>query len=209
MTISFTYKRRQTSTTHVGNVVIGSDYPIRLQTMANTSTNDIDASVAQVERCVKAGAEIVRFTTQGTREVESLAEIRKQLNSKGVNIPLVADVHFRSDVADRAAQVVEKVRINPGNYANKPEDIEAKFAKLIDLCKANHTALRIGVNHGSLSQRMMDKYGDTPDGMVESCMEFLRLAVKYDFHDIVLSVKSSNTRFMVETVRLLVQTMYK
>ena len=209
MTISFTYKRRQTTTTHVGNVAIGSDYPIRLQTMANTSTNDIDASVAQVERCVKAGAEIVRFTTQGTREVESLAEIRKQLNSKGVNIPLVADVHFRSDVADRAAQVVEKVRINPGNYANKPEDIEAKFAKLIDLCKANHTALRIGVNHGSLSQRMMDKYGDTPEGMVESCMEFLRLAVKYDFHDIVLSVKSSNTRVMVETVRLLVQTMDK
>ena len=207
MKILFTYNRRKTTTTQVGDIKIGSDYPIRIQTMANTSTNDIEESIAQVERCVEAGAEIIRFTTQGKREVESLDKIHSRLRDKGINIPLVADIHFRSDVANEAAQVVEKVRINPGNYANKPEEIEDKFTHLIDLCKTHHTALRIGVNHGSLSQRMMNKYGDTPEGMVESCMEFLRIAVKNDFKDIVLSVKSSNTKVMVDTVRLLIKTM--
>lgn len=206
------YQRRKTSTTHVGDLCIGSDYPIRIQSMANTSTNDIEASVAQTLRVAQAGADLFRFTTQGLREVESLAKIHS-LNSKfkiqNSNLPLVADIHFRSDVADAAAAVVEKVRINPGNYANDPATIRERFTHLLAICKEHHTALRIGVNHGSLSKRMMDLYGDTPKGMVESAMEFLRIAVEEDFHDIVLSIKSSNTAVMVETVLLLVDTMDK
>ena len=212
------YHRRKTSTTRVGDLLIGSDYPIRIQTMANTSTNDIEASVAQTVRVAQAGADLFRFTTQGLREVESLAQIRKQLVSltsspsgRGLvgALPLVADIHFRSDVADAAAAVVEKVRINPGNYANDPATIRERFTHLLDICKQHHTALRIGVNHGSLSKRMMDLYGDTPQGMVESAMEFLRIAVEQDFYDIVLSIKSSNTAVMVDTVLLLVETMNK
>ena len=206
------YQRRKTSTTHVGDLCIGSDYPIRIQSMANTSTNDIEASVAQTLRVAQAGADLFRFTTQGLREVESLTKIHS-LNSKfkiqNSNLPLVADIHFRSDVADAAAAVVEKVRINPGNYANDPATIRERFTHLLAICKEHHTALRIGVNHGSLSKRMMDLYGDTPKGMVESAMEFLRIAVEEDFHDIVLSIKSSNTAVMVETVLLLVDTMDK
>ena len=207
MNIFLTYNRRKTHTVNVGGIQIGSDYPIRVQTMANTSTNDIAASVEQVKRCVRAGAELFRFTTQGQREVESLGEIRAQLRRENITIPLVADVHFRSDIADIAAETVEKVRINPGNYALRPEDIRERFIHLIDLCRQHGTALRIGVNHGSLSKRMMEQYGDTPEGMVASCMEFLRIAVAQHFDNIVLSVKSSNTRVMVETVRLLVKTM--
>ena len=229
------YQRRKTSTTHVGDLCIGSDYPIRIQSMANTSTNDIEASVAQTLRVAQAGADLFRFTTQGLREVESLAQIHEYLTAEGGLTaqrsyskdgsgstgglsakrsisgitPLVADVHFRSDVADAAAAVVEKVRINPGNYANDPATIRERFTHLLDICKEHHTALRIGVNHGSLSKRMMDLYGDTPKGMVESAMEFLRIAVEEDFHDIVLSIKSSNTAVMVETVLLLVETMDK
>jgi len=218
MNISLIYQRRKTSITSVGGLKIGSDYPIRVQTMANTSTNDIDASVAQALRCAEAGAELFRFTTQGSREVESLNEIRKQLRQKGCEMPLVADVHFRSDVADLAAEVCEKVRINPGNYVPQKElsnfdfeqsGLSTNFRHLINICKAYDTALRIGVNHGSLSPRIMEQYGDTPQGIVESCMEFLRIAEKEDFHNIVLSVKSSNTRVMVEAVRLLVATMDK
>ncbi len=217
------YHRRKTSTTHVGDLCIGSDYPIRIQSMANTSTNDIEASVAQTLRVAQAGADLFRFTTQGLREVESLAEIHNRLSAKrscsdsglsakrstSGSMPLVADIHFRSDVADAAAAVVEKVRINPGNYANDPATIRERFTHLLDICKEHHTAIRIGVNHGSLSKRMMDLYGDTPKGMVESAMEFLRIAVEEDFHDIVLSIKSSNTAVMVETVLLLVETMDK
>ena len=200
------YQRRKTSTTRVGDLLIGSDYPIRIQTMANTSTNDIEGSVAQALRVQAAGADLFRFTTQGMKEVESLAEIHSTLSGR---MPLVADIHFRSDVADAAAAVVEKVRINPGNYANDPATIRERFTHLIYICKEHHTALRIGVNHGSLSKRMMDLYGDTPKGMVESAMEFLRIAVEEDFHDIVLSIKASNTAIMVETVLLLVETMDK
>jgi len=207
MNIDLKYERRSTSTTHVGGLAIGSDYPIRIQTMANTSTNDIEASVAQAIRCQQAGADLFRFTTQGLREVESVKVIGERLKVKGYLLPLVADIHFRSDVADAAAEVVEKVRINPGNYANDPSTIHERFTHLIDICKAHHTAIRIGVNHGSLSRRIMDQYGDTPEGMVASCMEFLRIAVEQDFHDIVLSIKASNTRIMVDTVRLLVATM--
>ena len=206
MQINFENRRRKTSNVQVGNIFIGSDYPIRVQTMANTSTNDIDASVDQARRCIEAGAELLRFTTQGLREVESLREIHAQVLTA---VPLVADVHFNSEVADAAAQVVEAVRINPGNYSKDASKLEERFVHLIELCRAHETAIRIGVNHGSLSERMMDKYGDTPRGMVESVMEFLRIAVAHDFPNIVISVKASNTRVMVETVRLLVKTMDK
>ena len=221
MNIQLTYNRRQTTTTNVGGLLIGSEHPVRIQTMANTSTNDIEGSVAQAKRCIDAGAELLRFTTQGIREVESLAQIHKDLSSV---VPLVADVHFQSDVADAAAGIVEKVRINPGNYidpARKFKQIDytdeeyqseldrlrSRFVQLLEICKTHKTALRIGVNHGSLSDRIMSRYGDTPEGMVESCMEFLRVAVAEDFKDIVLSIKASNTRIMVTTVRLLVWQM--
>lgn len=221
MNIQLTYHRRHTTTTQVGQLSIGSEHPVRIQTMANTSTNDIEGSVAQAEACVAAGTELLRYTTQGIREVESLALIHKALCCK---VPLVADVHFQSDVADAAAKVVEKVRINPGNYidpARKFKQIDyteeeyqaelqrlrSRFVQLLNICKERKTALRIGVNHGSLSDRIMSRYGDTPEGMVESCMEFLRVAVAENFKDIVLSIKASNTRVMVTTVRLLVWQM--
>ena len=227
MDIQLTYNRRQTTTTKVGNIEIGSEYPVRIQTMANTSTNDIEGSVAQAERCIEAGAELLRFTTQGLREVESLAQIHHHLIASSPHrpiIPLVADVHFQSDVADAAAKVVEKVRINPGNYidpARKFKQIDyteeeyqselqrlrARFIQLLNICKEHNTAIRLGVNHGSLSDRIMSRYGDTPEGMVESCMEFLRVAVAENFQDIVLSIKASNTLVMVTTVRLLVWQM--
>ena len=206
MEIQLLNKRRETSNVQVGNIFIGSDYPIRIQTMANTSTNDIDGSVEQARRCIEAGAELLRFTTQGLREVESLKEIHAQVLTA---VPLVADVHFNSEVADAAAEVVEAVRVNPGNYSKDPTKLEERFVHLLQICKAHGTAIRIGVNHGSLSERMMDQYGDTPEGMVASVMEFLRIAVEQDFHNIVISVKASNTRIMVETVRLLVKTMDK
>ena len=206
MQIKLTYNRRETSTVQVGNIFLGSDYPIRVQTMANTDTNDIDGSVDQARRCIEAGTELLRFTTQGLREVESLKEIHSQVLTA---VPLVADVHFNSEVADAAAQVVEAVRINPGNYCKDPEKIRERFTHLLDICREHETAIRIGVNHGSLSARMMEKYGDTPEGMVESVMEFLRIAAEEEFPDIVISVKASNTRVMVDTVRLLVKTMRK
>lgn len=206
MEIKLTYNRRQTLAVQVGNLFLGSDYPIRIQTMANTSTNDIDASVDQARRCIEAGAELLRFTTQGLREVESLREIHSQVLTA---VPLVADVHFNSEVADAAAQVVEAVRINPGNYSKDASKLNERFVRLLDICREHETAIRIGVNHGSLSERMMDKYGDTPLGMVESVMEFLHIAVKHDFSDIVISVKASNTRVMVDTVLLLVKRMEK
>lgn len=206
MEIKLTYNRRKTSQVQVGNLFLGSDHPIRIQTMANTSTNDIDASVDQARRCIEAGAELLRFTTQGLREVESLREIHSQVLTA---VPLVADVHFNSEVADAAAQVVEAVRINPGNYSRDASKLRERFVHLLDICREHETAIRIGVNHGSLSERMMDKYGDTPQGMVESVMEFLRIAVEEEFPNIVISVKASNTRVMVDTVRLLVKTMSK
>ena len=204
MQINLDYNRRKTINVQVGNIFLGSDYPIRVQTMANTSTNDIDASVEQARRCIEAGAELLRFTTQGLREVESLKEIHAQVLTA---VPLVADVHFNAEVADAAAEVVEAVRINPGNYSKDHDKLAERFIHLIDICREHETAIRIGVNHGSLAPRMMEKYGDTPEGMVESVMEFLRIAVDHEFTDIVISVKASNTRVMVETVRLLVKTM--
>ena len=229
--ISLNYNRRESTTSVVGSLCIGSAFPIRIQTMANTDTNDIEASVSQALRCFEAGAELVRFTTQGSREAESLRLIREQgitesqKHGKAFG-PLVADVHFNPNVADLAAQWVEKVRINPGNYVDPArvfkhieytdEEYEAelqrlreRFVKLLDICKVHGTALRIGVNHGSLSDRIMSRYGDTPAGMVESCMEFLRVAVDEQFTNIVLSIKASNTRIMADTVRLLVKQMDK
>ena len=227
MDIQLTYNRRKTTTTKVGNIEIDSEHPVRIQTMANTSTNDIEGSVAQAERCIEVGAELLRFTTQGLREVESLSLIHHRLIASSPHrpiIPLVADVHFQSDVADAAAKVVEKVRINPGNYIDPArkfklidyteeeyqselQRLRARFIQLLNICKEHNTAIRLGVNHGSLSDRIMSRYGDTPEGMVESCMEFLRVAVAENFQDIVLSIKASNTLVMVTTVRLLVWQM--
>ncbi len=222
----FDYNRRPTSTTRVGDVLIGSDYPVRLQSMNNTSTNDIAASADQAERIVAAGADIDRLTAQGEREARSMGEIRKELRRRGCQIPLVADIHFNPKAAFAAATEVEKVRINPGNfvdpgrvfkqleytdeeYARELQKIEDTFGPFLELCRKHSTAVRIGVNHGSLSDRIMSRYGDTPAGMVESAMEFLRVAVKHDFHDIVISIKASNTVVMVHTVRLLVDAMDK
>ena len=218
------YKRRNSSVVRVGNVMIGGSNPVRIQSMANTSTMDTEASVAQAERIVQAGGEIVRFTTQGQREALNMKAIAEALRAHGCDVPLVADVHFNPAVADTAAAICEKVRINPGNYvdpgrkfrhidytdqeyADEIRKIDERFVPFINICKEHHTAIRIGVNHGSLSDRIMSRYGDTPEGMVESCMEFLRICVREQFHDVVISIKASNTVVMVTTVRLLVAQM--
>jgi (E)-4-hydroxy-3-methylbut-2-enyl-diphosphate synthase len=203
----FNYHRRQSSVTHIGNTPVGGDHPIRIQSMANVSTMDTDAAIQQAIRLIQAGAEYIRFTAQGEREAHNLGIIRKALNEQGYTTPLVADIHFNPRAAAAAAQEVEKVRINPGNYAPDPEAIRQRFIPLLNICKEHGTALRIGVNHGSLSNRIMDQYGDTPEGMVASCMEFLHICQEENFHDIVLSIKASNTVVMVKTVRLLVQVM--
>ena len=216
--------RRISSVAHVGNIAIGGDNPIRIQSMATTDTNDTEGSVAQAKRIIDAGGELVRFTTQGTREAENMKHISARLKADGYTTPLVADVHFTAHTADIAAQYCEKVRINPGNYvdpgrtfkhleytdeeyAEELKKIEAKLVPFLNICKAHHTAVRIGVNHGSLSDRIMSRYGDTPEGIVESCMEFLRIFKREHFDDVVISIKASNTVVMVTTVRLLVKTM--
>ena len=216
--------RRISSVAHVGNIEIGGSNPIRIQSMATTDTNDTEASVAQAKRIIDAGGELVRFTTQGTREAENMKNISARLKADGYTTPLVADVHFTAHTADVAAQYCEKVRINPGNYVDpgrtfkhleytdeeyqeELKKIEAKLVPFINICKEHHTAVRIGVNHGSLSDRIMSRYGDTPEGIVESCMEFLRIFRHENFNDVVISIKASNTVVMVTTVRLLVKTM--
>lgn len=222
----FKYNRRPTDEVHIGQISLGGNNPVRIQSMANTDTNDIQNSVDQCIRIVEAGADIVRFTTQGIREAESIKLIHDAIREKGYQTPLVADIHFNANAADVAARNVEKVRINPGNYvgsikigdtsdytdeefALEYEKIKARFIPFLNICKENHTAIRIGVNHGSLSERMMNRYGDTSRGMVESCMEFLRICREQDFHDVVISMKNSNTVMMVQTVRLLVDEMEK
>lgn len=224
MTDLFQYNRRQTTEVNVGSIRMGSNNPIRIQSMATTNTNDTEASVQQAIRIIQAGGELVRFTTQGTREAENMRNINAGIRERGFLTPIVADVHFNANVADVAARYAEKVRINPGNYvdparkfekisytdeeyAQEIKKIESRLVPLLDICKANHTALRIGVNHGSLSDRIRNRYGDTPQGIVESCMEFLRICRDNDFHDIVISIKSSNTVVMVQSVRLLVDAM--
>lgn len=226
ITMRFNYNRRYSTPVHVGKVTIGSDYPVRLQSMTSTSTMDTEGSVAQSKRIIDAGGEIVRLTAQGIREANNLANIREALTRDGYDAPLVADIHFNPAAAFAAAAVVEKVRINPGNfvdpartfkhleytdeeYAAELQRIEDKLRPLVDICKEHHTALRIGVNHGSLSDRIMSRYGDTPAGVVESAMEFLRILRKLDFNEVVISIKASNTVVMVNTVRLLVEAMEK
>lgn len=222
----FNYSRREANEVYVGATPMGGANPIRIQSMTNTVTMDTEACIEQAKRIIDAGGEYVRLTTQGVREAENLKNINIGLRSQGYNTPLVADVHFNPNVADVAALYAEKVRINPGNYvdpartfksleytdeeyAQEIQKIRDRFVAFLNICKENHTAIRIGVNHGSLSDRIMSRYGDTPEGMVESCMEFLRICVEENFSDVVISIKASNTVVMVKTVRLLAQQMEK
>ena len=216
--------RRISSEARVGQIGIGGSNPIRIQSMATVDTNDTEGCVAQAKRIIHAGGELVRFTTQGTREAENMKNISARLKADGYHQPLVADVHFTAHTADVAALYCEKVRINPGNYvdpgrtfkhleytdeeyAAELQKIEAKLVPFLNICKEHHTAVRIGVNHGSLSDRIMSRYGDTPEGIVESCMEFLRIFKREQFNNVVISIKASNTVVMVQSVRLLVQAM--
>ena len=218
------YNRRKSISVRVGGTAIGGNNPIRLQSMTTTATMDTEGCIEQAIRIIQAGGELVRMTTQGTREAENMRLIREGLTARGYDTPLVADVHFNPAVADVAARYVEKVRINPGNYvdpartfkhleytdaeyAQEIERIRDRFIPFLNICREHGTAVRIGVNHGSLSDRIMSRYGNTPAGMVESCMEFLRICVEQNFMNVVISIKASNTVVMIETVRLLVKEM--
>ena len=220
----FDYKRRPAWEVGIGRVRIGAANPIAVQSMTNTSTMDTDASVRQCREIADAGASIVRLTAQGVREADNIGLIREKLHQAGIDVPLVADIHFNPRAAFAAAAVTDKVRINPGNfvdpgrtfrkieytddeYADELVRIDDVFGRFLDICREHGTAVRIGVNHGSLSDRIMSRYGDTPAGMVESAMEFLRVACRRKFSDIVVSIKASNVVVMVETVRLLVKAM--
>lgn len=222
----FNYKRRLSSETRIGDTPMGGQNPIRVQSMTNTNTNDTEASTEQVIRIVKAGADYVRLTAQGVREAENLRNIKEMVREQGYITPLIADIHFNPRAAEAAARIVEKVRINPGNfvdrvktfetfeytdeeYALEIEKIRAKLIPLLNICKEHKTAIRIGVNHGSLSDRIMSRYGDTPEGMVESCMEFLHICIDEGYYDIVISMKTSNTVVMSKAVRLLIARMEK
>jgi len=218
------YKRLKTREIRAGDLLLGNFHPIRIQTMTTTDTMDTEATVAQSIRCIEAGAELVRITAPSKREAENLLAIKNELRKRGYNTPLVADIHFTPNAAEIAARIVEKVRVNPGNYVDKKkfeqieytdaeyaeelERIRQRFIPLIKICKEYGTAMRIGTNHGSLSDRIMSRYGDTPTGMVESAMEFLRIARAENYHNIVLSMKSSNPQVMVQAYRLLVKTMW-
>ena len=220
----FNYSRRKAYVVNVGNTPLGGDNPVRVQSMTTTQTTDTEGSVAQTERIVDAGGEYVRLTTQGVREAENLKNIGERLRADGYAVPIVADVHFNPNVADVAALYAGKVRVNPGNYvdpartfrqleytdeeyAAELQKIEQRFVPFLNICREHHTAVRIGVNHGSLSDRIMSRYGDTPEGIVESCMEFLRICKREKFDDVVISIKASNTVVMVRSVRLLVDAM--
>ena len=220
----YNYHRRQSSIVHIGETPLGGEYPIRIQSMTNTSTLDTTGSVEQSIRIIQAGADYVRLTAQGVREAENLGEIKQALVTRGYHTPLVADIHFNPKAADAAACTVDKVRINPGNfvdsartfkqldytddeYAAELKRLRERFVAFLNICKEHHTAIRLGVNHGSLSDRIMSRYGDTPEGMVESCMEFLRICREENFNDVVISIKASNTVVMVQTVRLLINRM--
>src|SRR5690348_8858740 len=217
------YKRLPTREVKIGDLLLGNYHPIRVQTMTTTDTMDTLATVEQSIRCIEAGSELVRITAPSKKEAENLLNIKSELRKRGYNTPLVADIHFTPNAAEIAARIVEKVRINPGNYIDKKkfelieytdadyaeeiDRIRARFTPLITICKQYGTAMRIGTNHGSLSDRIMSRYGDTPMGMVESAMEFLRVARDESYHNIVLSMKSSNPQVMVQAYRLLVRTM--
>lgn len=220
----FNYARRTTVEVNVGGVTIGCTNPVRVQSMTNTSTMDTEGSVEQVLRIVAKGGDIVRLTTQGNREAVNLGDIKEQLKARGCNVPLVADVHFNASVADTAAKYADKIRVNPGNYvdpartfkqleytdaeyAEELRRLRERFVSFLDICKAEGRAVRVGVNHGSLSDRIMSRYGDTPSGVVESCLEFLRICRDENFNNVVVSIKTSNTTMMVTTVRRLVRVM--
>jgi (E)-4-hydroxy-3-methylbut-2-enyl-diphosphate synthase len=215
------YKRRHSIEVHIGDVPLGAHHPIRIQSMTTVDTMDTAGTVEQVIRMVNAGCEYVRITAPSIKEAQNLAEIKKELRRRGVNVPLIADIHFTPNAAELAARIVEKVRINPGNYADKKrfevieytdsayeaelDRIRQKFTPLVKICKEYGTAMRIGTNHGSLSDRIMSRYGDTPLGMVESALEFLRICEDLQYYNIVLSMKASNPLVMVEAYRLLVK----
>src|SRR6186713_3462684 len=218
-----TYHRLQTLEVKVGDLLLGNGHPIRVQTMTTTDTMDTLATIEQSIRCIQAGAELVRITAPSKKEAENLLPIKNELRKRGYDTPLVADIHFTPNAAEIAARIIEKVRVNPGNYVDKKkfeqieytdaeyaeeiDRIRERFTPLVKICKQHGTAMRIGTNHGSLSDRIMSRYGDTANGMVESAMEFLRIARSADFHNIVLSMKSSNPQVMVQAYRLLVQMM--
>ena len=217
------YKRLKTREVKIGNLLLGNNHPVRIQTMTTTDTMDTMATVEQTIRCIEAGAELVRITAPSKTEAENLANIKNELNRRGYHVPLIADIHFTPNAAEIAAALVEKVRVNPGNYVDKKkfeqidytdaeyaeeiERIRDRFTPLVKICRQHGTAMRIGTNHGSLSDRIMSRYGDTAMGMVESAMEFLRIARGEDFHNIILSMKSSNPLVMVQAYRLLVSHM--
>jgi len=217
------YKRLPTREVKIGQLLLGNGHPVRVQTMTTTDTMDTEATVAQSIRCIEAGAELVRITAPSKKEAENLQNIKDELRRRGYNTPLVADIHFTPNAAEIAARIVEKVRVNPGNYVDKKkfeqleytdeeyaeeiERIRERFTPLVRICKAHGTAMRIGTNHGSLSDRIMSRYGDTAVGMVESAMEFLRIARAEDYHNIILSMKSSNPQVMVQAYRLLINHM--
>lgn len=191
----------------VGNVTIGGDNPIVVQTMCNTHTSDVEASVSQCRRLAAAGAQLIRLTVPSVAQVESLRQIKETLRAEGIDTPLVADVHFSSDIAIAAAEVVEKVRINPGNFHKDHEKAREQFARLVEVCKRNGTAIRIGLNHGSLGDRITNLYGNTPLAMKEAVMEWLNMCIENDFYNVVVSLKASNTFVMVEAYRLLAKEM--
>src|SRR5215218_1842892 len=217
------YRRLKTLEVKIGDLLLGNFHPIRVQTMTTTDTMDTLATVEQSIRCIEAGAELVRITAPSKKEAENLLNIKNELRRRGYHTPLVADIHFTPNAAEIAARIVEKVRVNPGNYVDKKkfeqieytdaeyaeeiERIRERFTPLVTICKQYGTAMRIGTNHGSLSDRIMSRYGDTPMGMVESAMEFLRIARAEAYHNIVLSMKSSNPQVMVQAYRLLAQSM--
>lgn len=215
------YSRRETIPVKIGELYLGSDYPIRVQSMTTIDTMDTEGSIAQSIRMIESGCELVRITAPSVKEAQNLENIRKGLRAKGYTTPLVADIHFTPNAAELAARIVEKVRINPGNYADKKrfqhieyteesyqselQRIRDRFLPLVKICKEYGTAMRIGTNHGSLSDRILSRYGDTPLGMVESALEFLRICEDEQYQDIVISMKSSNPQVMVQAYRLLVQ----
>src|ERR1700760_1774766 len=217
------YSRLKTLEVKVGDILLGNDHPIRVQTMTTTDTMDTLATVEQTIRCIEAGAELVRVTAPSKKEAENLRFIREELHRRGYKVPLVADIHFTPNAAEIAARIVEKVRVNPGNYVDKKkfdlieysdadysaevDRIRERFTPLVSVCKEYGTAMRIGTNHGSLSDRIMSQYGDTPRGMVESAMEFMRMCEDMNYYNLVISMKSSNPQVMVQASRMLVESM--
>ena len=219
------YSRFKTREVKVGNIGIGGNNPIRIQSMTTTNTMDTEATIAESIRMIEAGCELIRITAPSKKEAENLKNIKDGLAKRGYYNPIIADIHYTPNAAEIAAKIIDKVRVNPGNYVDKKkfeiieytdvtynaeiDRIREKFTPLVKICKQHGTAMRIGTNHGSLSDRILSRYGDTPKGMVESAMEFLRICRDQDYHQIVLSMKASNTRVMVQAYRLLVAEMIK